>query len=74
MVTLQTSTQNDPTMRLVALNGIAATTANLASGAYPIRRPVYFCTAADATKVKPAVKAFVEFMKSAAGLEILSAF
>ena len=74
MVTLQTSTQNDVTMRLLALNGVAATTANLASGAYPIRRPVYFFTAADPTKVKPAVKAFVDFLKSAEGLEILSAF
>jgi phosphate transport system substrate-binding protein len=74
MVTLQTSTQNDPTMRLLSLNGVAATTANLANSTYPIRRPVYFFTAADATKVKPAVKAFVEFMKSSAGLEILSAF
>jgi phosphate transport system substrate-binding protein len=74
MVTLQTSTQVDPTMRLLALNGLAATTANIGNGSYPIRRPVYFFTAADPARVKPAVQAFLEFMKSPEGVQILSAF
>ena len=74
MVTLQTSTQNDPTMRLLSLDGVAATTANIAAAAYPIRRPVYFFTATDPAKVKPAVRAFVEFIKSPEGMQILSTF
>lgn len=74
MVTLQTSTQNDTTMRLLTLDGVAATTANVGNGTYPIRRPVYFFTAADPTKVKPAVRAFVEFLKGPEGAQILSAF
>ncbi len=74
MVTLQTSTQNDPTMRLLSINGIRATTTNIANGTYPIRRPVYFFTAVDPTKVKPAVRAFVEFIQSAEGAQILSNF
>jgi phosphate transport system substrate-binding protein len=74
MVTLQTSTQNDPTMRLLTLDGVAATTANIGNGTYPIRRPVFFFTSADAAKVKPAVKAFVEFIKSAEGAQILATF
>jgi phosphate transport system substrate-binding protein len=74
MVTLQTSTQNDPTMRLLSLDGVAATTANIGNSTYPIRRPVFFFTAADPAKVKPAVKAFVDFIKSAEGAQILSTF
>lgn len=74
MVTLQTSTQNDPTIRLVSLDGVAATTASIGSGAYPIRRPVFFFTTADSSKVKPAVRAFVDFIKSPEGVQILSTF
>lgn len=74
MVTLQTSTQNDPTMRLLALDGVAATTANLLSAVYPIRRPVYFFTSSDPAKVKPAVRTLVEFIKSPEGQQILSTF
>ena len=74
MITLQTSTQNDQTMRLLALNGVAATTANVANGTYPIRRPVYFFTSSDSGKVKPAMRAFLDFIKSPEGAKILSAF
>ena len=74
MVTLQTSTQNDPMMRLVALDGVAATTANVGKGIYPIRRPVYLFTPVDQAAMKPAIRAFVEFVKSAEGAQILSAF
>lgn len=74
MVTLQTSTQNDPTMRLISLNGIAATTANVQNATYPIRRPVSFFTSSDPAKVKPAIRALLEFIKSAEGQQILSTF
>jgi phosphate transport system substrate-binding protein len=74
MVTLQTSTQNDATMRLLSLDGVAATTVNIGNGTYPIRRPVFFFTSTDAATVKPAVKAFVEFIKSAEGAQILATF
>ena len=74
MVTLQTSTQNDATMRLLSLNGVAATTANVGNGTYPIRRPVYFFESSDPGKVKPAVRAFLDFIKSPEGQKILSAF
>ncbi len=74
MVTLQTSTQNDPTIRLLSLNGVAATTANVGNGTYPIRRPVYFFESSDPAKVKPAVRAFLDFIKSPEGARILSGF
>lgn len=74
MVTLQTSTQNDATLRLLSLNGVAATTANLANRTYPIRRPVYFFESSDPSKVKPAVRAFLDFIKGPEGAQILSGF
>lgn len=64
MVTLQTSTQNDPTMRLLALDGVIATTTNIGNVTYPIRRPVFFFTSVDPAKLKPAVKAFVDFIRA----------
>ena len=74
MVTLQTSTQNDATMRLLSLDGVAATTANIGNGTYPIRRPVYFFTSSDPANVKPAVRAFLDFIKGPEGARILSGF
>jgi len=74
MVTLQTSTQNDVTLRLLALDGVAATTANVGNGTYPIRRPVFMFTSTDDSKISPAVRALVEFIKSAEGIQILATF
>ena len=74
MVTLQKSTQEDRTIRLLSLDGVEATTANVSSGTYPIRRPVYFMTSSDPSKVKPAIRTLIEFMKSPEGVQILSAF
>ncbi|TMD59126.1 MAG: hypothetical protein E6I87_10195 [Chloroflexi bacterium] len=74
MVTLQVSTQDDATIRLLSLDGVAATTNNVRSGAYPIRRPVYLIVDSDPAKLKPAVQAFIEFMQSPEGARILSGF
>lgn len=74
MVTLQTSTQSDATIRLLSLKGVAATTANVGNETYPIRRPVYFFASSDPAKVKPAVRAFLDFIKSPEGQTVLSAF
>ena len=74
MVTLQKSTEEDPTIRLLSLDGVAAKTSNVSSGTYPIRRPVYFITNNDPSKVKPGVRALIEFMKSPEGVQILSTF
>ena len=74
MVTLQVSTQTDKTMRLLSLDGVAATTATVSSGAYPIRRPVYLISNVDRSKLKPAVVSFIAFIKSDEGQAILSKF
>ena len=74
MITIQKTTTEDPNLRLVALDGIAATTRNVNSGAYPVRRPIILTLHPDTTKMKPAVAAFFEFIKTPEGQEILAGF
>ncbi len=74
MITIQKTTAEDKTLRLLALDGIAATTRNVNSGAYPVRRPIILTLHPDPAKIKPAVAAFLEFIKTAEGQEILAGF
>ncbi len=74
IITIQKTTTEDPNLRLVALDGIAATTRNVNSGAYPVRRPIILTLHPDATKMKPAVAALFEFIKTPEGQEILAGF
>ncbi|HEV8671984.1 MAG TPA: substrate-binding domain-containing protein [Candidatus Limnocylindria bacterium] len=74
MVTIQKTTAEDSTLRLLSLDGIAATTRNVNSGAYPVRRPIILTVHADPGRTKPAVAAFFEFIKTAEGQEILAGF
>jgi len=71
MVTLTPATQANAKIRLVAIGGIAATAENLASGTYPMRRPLYLVYRNDPAKLKPAIAALVEFTKSAEGQQIV---
>lgn len=74
MITIQKTTSEDATLRLLALDGIAATTRNVNSGLYPVRRPIILTLHPDPARAKPAVAAFFEFIKSAEGQEILAGF
>ena len=74
MITIQKTTTEDPNLRLIALDGIAATTRNVNSGVYPVRRPIILTRHPDATKMKPAIAAFFEFIKTPEGQEILAGF
>jgi phosphate transport system substrate-binding protein len=74
MITIQKTTTEDPTLRLLSLDGIAATTRNVNGGAYPVRRPIILTLHPDPTRMKPAVAAFFEFIKTPEGQEILAGF
>ena len=74
MITIQKTTSEDATLRLLALDGIAATTRNVNSGLYPVRRPIILTLHPDPSRAKPTVVAFFEFIKSAEGQEILAGF
>jgi phosphate transport system substrate-binding protein len=70
MLTITEATLKDPTIKLVSLDGVAPSNANLASGTYPMRRPLYMVY--NSTKAKPAITAFVEFTKGPEGQKILT--
>jgi phosphate transport system substrate-binding protein len=74
MITIQKTTSEDATLRLLALDGIAATTRSVNSGLYPVRRPIILTLHPDPARSKPTVAAFFDFIKSAEGQEILAGF
>jgi phosphate transport system substrate-binding protein len=74
MITIQKTTVEDPNLRLLALDGIAATTRNVNSGVYPVRRPIILTVHPDGARMKPAVAAFFEFIKTPEAQEILAGF
>lgn len=71
-VTLSGKNLKEPTIKLIAMDGVQPTLANLNTGAWKIAKPSYMTTAADPAKVKPAIKALVEFVKSPEGQKIIS--
>ena len=72
MVTLNSKNLKDTTIRLVGMDGIQPTLANLGTGAWKMSKASYMATNADAAKVKPAIKALVEFIKSPEGQKIIA--
>lgn len=60
-------------IRLVTIDGVASTKAALRDGSYKLRRPLYLLTSRSAG-LKPAVTAFIEFVKSPEGQKILDRF
>ncbi|MDP9246228.1 MAG: substrate-binding domain-containing protein [Chloroflexota bacterium] len=71
-VTLNSKNLKESTIKLVGLDGVQPTLASLASGAWKISKPSYMTTNVDPSKVKPAIKALVEFVKSPEGQKIVA--
>jgi phosphate transport system substrate-binding protein len=72
MMTMNAKAFGAADLRLLTIDNIAATRDTLANGTYPIRRPLYFVAHTDPAKVKPTVKAFLDFVKGAEGQKILA--
>lgn len=72
MLTITDKTLTDPKIKLLSIDGVAPTMANLASGSYAMRRPLYMVYNASPEKVKPAIAALVDFTKSPEGQKLLS--
>ena len=71
-VTLNSKNLKDTTMKLIGMDGVQPTLANLAAGAWKISKASYMTTNTDPAKVKPAIKALVEFIKSPEGQKVIS--
>src|SRR3989441_6422368 len=72
MVTMNATTFGNATVAFVTVDGVAASRDNLNSGKYQVRRPLYFVYPTDTSKIKPAIKAFLDFVKGSEGQKILA--
>jgi phosphate transport system substrate-binding protein len=72
MMTMNAKAFSTVDVTLLTIDNIAATRETLSNGTYPIRRPLYFVYNPEPTKVKPTIKAFIDFVKSAEGQKILA--
>jgi phosphate transport system substrate-binding protein len=68
IVTTNSTTRNDVTVRLLPIDGIAPTQQNLRDGTYKARRPLYLLY--RTAGLKPAVAAFLEFARSPEGQQV----
>ena len=72
MVTMNATTFGNSTIAFTTVDGVAASRDNLNSGKYQVRRPLYFVYSTDATKIKPGIKAFLDFVRGPDGQKILA--
>ena len=72
MVTMNATTFSNNTVAFVTVDGVSASRDNLNSGKYQVRRPLYFVYPTDVTKIKPGIKAFLDFVKGPEGQKILA--
>ena len=72
MVTMNATTFGNSTIAFATVDSVAATRENLNTGKYQVRRPLYFVYNTDPTKLKPAIKAFLDFVKGPEGQKILA--
>ncbi len=72
MMTMNAKAFSTVDVGLLTIDNIAATRDTLANGTYPIRRPLYFVYHPEPAKVKPTIKAFIDFVKGAEGQKILA--
>ncbi|HEU5287616.1 MAG TPA: substrate-binding domain-containing protein [Candidatus Limnocylindria bacterium] len=72
MMTMNAQTLGSTEIRLLTIDGIGATRENLTNGTYPIRRPLYIVYNTDKTKVKPAMREFIDWVKGPEGQKVLA--
>ena len=71
-VTLNAKNLKDTSIKIIGMDGVQPTLANLGNGAWKISKPSYMTTNTDPAKLKPAIKALVDFVKSPEGQKIIS--
>ena len=70
MATSSGRTANDPTVRLLSIDGIYPSAENLVNGTYRIGRPLMIVYPPDESKLKPGIRAFLEFVRSPEGQRV----
>jgi phosphate transport system substrate-binding protein len=73
MVTMNATTFGNNTIAFATVDGTPATRDNLNTGKYQVRRPLNFVYSTDTAKpLKPAIQAFLDFVKGPEGQKILA--
>ena len=70
MATANSQTAKEPTIRLLAIDGVAPTAETVVSGEYKIGRPLLIVFPSDASKLRPGIKAFLDWVRSPEGQHI----
>ena len=70
MATANSKTASDTSVKLLAIDGVAPTPENLVNGSYKVGRPLLIVYPTDASKVRPGITAFLEFVRSPEGQRI----
>ena len=70
MATANSRTSTEPTVKVLSIDGVAPTPANLVNGTYKVGRPLLIVFPTDETKLRPGMKAFLDFVRSAEGQQI----
>jgi phosphate transport system substrate-binding protein len=72
MMTMNATSFSSTDVKLLAIDNVSATRETLSNGTYPIRRPLYFVYNTDATKLKPAIKSVIDWVKGPDGQKIIA--
>jgi phosphate transport system substrate-binding protein len=72
LVTANAQSRNDPSVRLLAIDGATPTPQNLQSGAYKVRRPLFLLY--NSASLKPAIAAFLTYVRGVDGQAIIAGF
>ncbi|HEY3126416.1 MAG TPA: phosphate ABC transporter substrate-binding protein [Candidatus Limnocylindria bacterium] len=70
MATANSRASNEPTVKLVSIDGVAPTPENLVNGSYKIGRPLLLVFPKDESKLRSGIKAFLDFVRSPEGQQI----
>ena len=70
VATIGSRTAADTRLRMISIDGAAPTLANITGGSYKIFRPLFLVYPVDPTRVKPAVRAFLDYARSQEGQQV----
>lgn len=72
MMTMNKTAYDTTDVSMLTIDGVVANKDTVQNGTYPILRKLYFVSHTNPAEVKPAIKAFLDFVKGPEGLKILA--